>query len=226
MKPLSSAITTLQEAPCSGTGTQRGEPGSATPESSRLASWLAERSPADVDRAAVSRASSRGVALRVEYDMRFPRDDRGNSLGVATAVKGCGIALSPSANLAGALADIERLLLPAPASAIEGWLAELSVITARRQDDEFAEELRVAAYASRLRQYPADVVKEALLRRTWKFWPSWAELEEVCRSLVAPRSAMIAAMRRGPEPAETERRERVSAERAAEIMREVWGARP
>lgn len=155
--------------------------------------------------------------------MRFPRDERGNSLGPVMRVRGCALALAPGGNLAGALADIERLQEPAPVAAVEGWLAELSVITARRQDDEFAEELRISAYASRLRQFPADVVKEALLRRTWKFWPSWAELEEVCRALAAPRAAMIAAMRRGPEPAENEQRERVSAERAAEIMREVWG---
>ena len=164
-----------------------------------------------------------GVELKVGFDYRFPRDERGNSLGFVAVVKGCEIAVAPGGNPDAALADMERLQVAAPVSVIEAWLAELSVITARRHDDEFAEELRVTAYASRLRQFPADIVKEALLRHTWKFWPSWQELEAVCRRLAGPRSAMIAALRRGPQPEEQGRRERVSAERAAEIAREVWG---
>lgn len=178
-----------------------------------------------MDRAAVSRASSHGVALTVDYDFRFPRDERGNSLGVVTRVKGCRVGLANGSDAVAAVDDLRKLQSPAPLDVIEAWLAELSVITARRGDDEFAEELRVTAYASRLRQFPADVVKQALLRKTWKFWPSWHELEAECRELSAPREAMISAildaMARS-DPAE--HRERVSAERAAEIMREVWGA--
>ena len=222
MKQLSSAITTLPTAQYSRTGTQLGEHGLETPESLRLAEWLAQRKPEDVDKAAVSRASQRGVTLAVDYSFRFPKDERGNSLPVVTTVRGCSVAGAEEAR-ALVLADLQKLQQPAPSRAVEGWLAELSVITAKRADDEFSETLRLEAYASRLRRYPADVAREAILGRTWKFWPSWAELEQVCENLSAPRKAMIRAL--GAETRETygEERERVTAEAAARIMREVWG---
>jgi hypothetical protein len=98
---------------------------------------------------------------------------------------------------------------PAETRDIEGWLAELSVIVARRPGDDFSEELRLTAYASRLRDYPADVVREALLSRTWKFWPTWEELKIACEALVAPRRLMIAALVHGSTP---DHRRDVSAE--------------
>lgn len=74
---------------------------------------------------------------------------------------------------------------------IEGWIAELSVITAKRTDDDFTESLRLTAYTNRLQHYPADIVAEALLRHTWKFFPSWAELKDVLEDLHRPRRAII-----------------------------------
>lgn len=86
-------------------------------------------------------------------------------------------------------------MTPAPADAVEAWLAELSVLVVRRADDEFGDALRLEAYASRLRQYPADVARAALLDRPWKFWPAWQELEAVCEALVSPRRHMLRALR-------------------------------
>lgn len=106
---------------------------------------------------------------------------------------------------------------PAEQRDIEAWLAELSVIVAKRADDEFSETLRLESYASRLRQYPADVAKSALLDRTWKFWPAWEELEKVCEALTSPRKAMLSALQnpqKEPEPQEP----RVTAEKAADIL--------
>ena len=71
------------------------------------------------------------------------------------------------------------------------WLAELSVIVARKVDDDATEALRLTAYTSRQSDYRAGVAREALLRRPWRFWPSWAELEEVCKDLRRPRLSMI-----------------------------------
>lgn len=222
MKPIASAITTFPKAQGSKAGTQLGEHGLETPESLRLAEWLSQRKPADVDRAAVSRASQRGVSLEVDYSFRFPKDERGNSLPTVMTVRGCSVIGAEDAREL-ALSDLTKLQQPAPQRAIEAWLAELSVITAKRTDDEFSETLRLEAYASRLRRYPADVCREALLGRTWKFWPSWAELEQVCENLSAPRKAMIRALGSEPREAYSEERERVTAEAAARIMREVWG---
>lgn len=222
MKPLSSAITTLHGETSSKTGMRHGELGLATPESSRLVAWLATQAPADVDKAAVLRASQLGVDLRVKVDYRFPKDERGNSLPVVTIVKGCDVIGTPEAR-SQAIEALGKLETPAPARELEGWLAELAVITAKRAGDEFEETLRLEAYASRLRKYPADVSRAALLDRAWRFWPSWAELEAVCEQLAAPRRAMLRAMQDSAAATYAEQRERVSADRAAEIMREVFG---
>ncbi|MEB3214490.1 MAG: hypothetical protein VKL39_24290, partial [Leptolyngbyaceae bacterium] len=115
-------------------------------------------------------------------------------------------------------------LTPAPKRAIEGWLAELSVIVARRPDDEFAEELRVEAYASRLSRYPADVARHVLLGKTWRFFPTWDELERECEARTAGRKLAIRVLESGGSDPEPERH-RVTADRAAAIMAEV-GFRP
>lgn len=222
MKQLHTVITTSQREHSTQTGTRHGELGLATPESSRLVAWLATQAPADVDKAAVLRASQLGVDLRVKVDYRFPKDERGNSLPVVTIVKGCDVIGTPEAR-SQAIDALGKLETPAPARELEGWLAELAVITAKRAGDEFEETLRLEAYASRLRKYPADVARAALLDRSWRFWPSWAELESVCHQLAAPRRAMLRAMQDSAADTYREERERVSAERAAEIMREVFG---
>lgn len=223
MKPINSVITTLHEEQHSKTGTPRGGLGLATPASSpEVAAWLATKSPADVDQAAVLRASRLGVELSVKCDYRFPKDERGNSLPVVRIVKGCDVMGTPEARQA-AIEALEKLEAPADARGVEAWLAELSVIVAKRQEDEFTESLRLEAYASRLRQYPADVARAAVLDHPWKFWPAWAELEAVCNQLVAPRRAMLSAMKASERHAYEENRKRVTRDEAERIMREVWG---
>ena len=78
-------------------------------------------------------------------------------------------------------------MTPAPRRAVEGWLAELSCITARRKTDDFEAAVTVAAYANRLEPYPADVVCEALIVTVWHYWPTWAELN---RRAAATRSSV------------------------------------
>ena len=221
MKQLHSVITTSQREASSQTGTQLGEHGSATRENSRLVEWLAQRHPADVDRAAVSQALRRGVTLDVVRDFKIERDANGNKVGTYTPIKAVKVRGDAEARAVVKL-EMERLMVAAPEENLEAWLAELSVITSRRQDDEFTETLRLTAYAKRLGKYPADVARAALLEHPWKFWPAWVELEKICDREVACRKAMIAALEWDDEPA-PERVSRISAERAAEIMREVFG---
>jgi hypothetical protein len=213
MKPISSAITTPPAPQPSQTGTPRGERGSAIVESSRVAAWLAGKRPEEVDSAAVSRASSLGARLRVITTVKAIYDDRGNLAQYETVARGCEVEGTAEA-CSEAAAHLERLMEPAPVEAIEAWLAELSVIVARRPDDSFGDEMRTTAYAARLRQYPADVAREAVLRMPWKFWPAWAELEAACKRKVSSRRCMIAALKRGPEPADPPRRPPTAEERA------------
>lgn len=190
---------------------------------SRAVAWLVQRSPSEVDRALHSLALSHNVALRVSYDTRQTRDSAGN---VTTHffAKGC----SGSGQIEDAetvAAKIAAALEPAPVGMIEGWLAELSVIVARKKDDEFGETLRIEAYASRLRAYPADVAKDALLGRVWRFWPSWAELADTCDSMAMERQHMLSAAYRLTKPARPPEPEQVNnivkRETATEIMESV-----
>ena len=130
-----------------------------------------------------------------------------------TVAVGCDVNGSPEA-IQDALADLQNFMCPAPVRAIEGWLAELSVIVAKRQDDEFGEELRIAAYSSRLSEYPADVVRTVLLKDTYKFWPTWEELHRRCEQLTGPRRNMIAALSRPPVQPEPSRRLATDEEKA------------
>ena len=157
-----------------------------------------------MDAAAVSRASSHGVGLSVRYEFRFPTAANGSRLPSYQVAVGCDVD-GETGGLDAAIDDLRKFLTPATADAIEGWLAELSVIVARRADDEFSEELRIAAYAGRLGRYPADVVREVLLGRSYRFWPTWEELEKRCDALAGPRRHMIAAMERGPSQREPEK---------------------
>ena len=107
------------------------------------------------------------------------------------------------------LAEMDERLLGAFAmpsvEQVEEWLVELSLLAPRRADGDGNDLLRIEAYASRLREYPADVAREALLGRVWRFWPSWFELHEVCEELTAHRRAVCAAVDRAI--AEREERE-------------------
>lgn len=165
-----------------------------------------------MDSVAVSRALSHGVGLRVKTELRFPSGPNGEYLPSYSVVVGCEISGNPDGRDA-AISDLENLLTPAPELMIEEWLAELDVVTVSRQRYGFEASLMVTAYISRLRQFPADVVRSTLLDRTWKFFPSWDELEKACRAMTSPRLAMLAALRRGPVP-EREFRQATAEERA------------
>lgn len=161
---------------------------------SEIANWLAGQDPSKTNKAAVSLASSHGVELEVKYEHRFPSGPNGERLPSYVVAVGCEVA--PGGDRAAAIADIQKLLVPADTRIIEEWLAELSVITARRRSGEFEDELRLVAYTSRLGEYPADVVRHALLKRRWRFWPSWDELASVCDQLASPRNHMLNSLRK------------------------------
>ena len=193
MSKMFSVTTTSPKAPASKTGMQPGEIGCATPADSKIAAWLAARKPNQVDKAAVSRASQFNVALELVYEGRFPTGPNGERLPSYEVLRGCQVSGSQT-DREMVLADFVNFMTPAPEAEIEGWLAELSTLVLKRRDDVEEGLLRLRAYTTRLQNYPADVARSAVLDKPGKFWPSWAELEEKCERLVAPRRAMLAAL--------------------------------
>lgn len=208
--PIGPTALTVTRGSLNAAGNSAGQAGAvASQDDTRLVAWLAARSPAEVDEAARSQASRRGVELRTRTEGRYPEGRPSYSVVVSCdAIGGDQVALE---------ADLRKLMVPAPIRKIEGWLAELSVIVARREGDEMSEALRLSAYSGRLARYPADVARAALLDHSWRFWPTWEELDGVCNALVSPRRWMIAAC--GAEANDEARRVRPAGE--LERMREM-----
>jgi hypothetical protein len=165
-----------------------------------------------MDKAAVSRASQHGVGLRVKYEGRYPTGPNGERLPSYVVATACEI--GPGGDIDAALADLQNFMTPAPIRQIEAWLAELSVLVAKRQGDEMEEGLRLTAYASRLSRYPADVARTVTVGSSYKFWPTWDEMEKRCEALTSPRRQMISALERGPNPPEPKYRPPTDEERA------------
>lgn len=157
-----------------------------------------------MDKAAVSRASSHGVTLEVKTDLRFPTGPNGERLPSYVVAVGCDVDGAAEQREA-ALADLKNFMTPADTREIEAWIAELSVITAGRGREGFDAELMVSAYSSRLRAFPADVVRWALLKKSWKWFPTWDELEKACKAKSGPREHMIYALSKPPSKPEAPR---------------------
>ncbi len=213
MKPISSLITQSQTTESKKTGTQLGGCGSVNPSNSlQIAEWLATKAPTDMDKAAVSRAHMHGVTLEVKYEGRYPNN--GSSYQVAV---GCNIH-GTSEQRREALTSLQNFQQPAPQRAIEGWLVELSAITAGKGPDGVDADILLTAYSSRLSTYPADIVRDVLLGKAWKWFPTWEELEKLCEAKASPRRHMIAALSKPPvdpepktRPATQEEKDRIQA---------------
>lgn len=183
---------TAEQGNQSADGNRHGEiaVGTSRQATSAIVKWLAARSPREADRELASLARSHGVSFSVEREITFsklgpngerlpPREPR--LLGVS--VRGAW-----SEDLA---KRAECFLTPAPQELIEQWLAELSVMVAKRADDDLSEELRLTAYAKRLQDYPADMVRHVLLGLRWKFWPTWFELADLLDKMNVERSMVV-----------------------------------
>ena len=179
---------------------------------SEIATWLGKQAVPDMDKAAVLRASSHGVDLEVKFEGRFPQGQNGERLPSYQVAVGCNIHGDDEARKA-ALADLRNFMATPLKRQIEDWLAELSVIVAKRRDGEFDEALRLEAYSSRLAQYPADVVKYVVLEHRWQFWPTWAEMQKICEAKTGPRKHMIFALSQTAPPPTKETRPPTVAER-------------
>lgn len=202
---------------------QVGAHGLATSEDLQIAKWLSSHSTADMDKAAVLRASSHGVSLNVKTEGRYPSGPNGERLPCYFVAVCCEI-MGNDAQRKAALADLEKFQTPPSVCDIEKWVAELSVLTAGKGVIGFDADLLISAYSSRLREYPADVVRQSLLGKTWKWFPTWDELKKVCDSLASPRRHMIAALMRPAPDLEPKRRAptRDEQERIAALIAEKF----
>lgn len=88
---------------------------------------------------------------------------------------------------------IRSALQPAADRTTLVLLAKLSALVAQRADSDAGAEVQLAAYAERLREYPADIVAEVL--RDWpnrsQWWPTWFELRERLEPKLQRRLAML-----------------------------------
>lgn len=89
---------------------------------------------------------------------------------------------------------IRRLNEPASRQRIAGWLAELAAITARRNATDGEIEMTVGALVSRLTTHAGYAVRAALLERTYRFFPTWAEIEVNVKELQRPFDELIMAL--------------------------------
>jgi len=181
------------------------------------------RTAAQTDQALRSLASSQGVNLTSGMTLKATYDGNGAFIGselVPATVMASG---NPDA-LALVAEKVRSTMRPASREKIEQWVAELSVITAPRKSDGMTMELMLAAYSRRLAEYPADMVREVLILRTWKFFPTWAELKEALDVMLADRRAMLAACEASvprPAPAQDPDRVVLTAEQRAALAAEL-----
>lgn len=192
-----------------------------TGTSAAVVSRLAQENPVAVSGDLLSRASSFKITLKI-------RDNFSPTQGLS--IQSITVTGSPDQAREYA-AVVRRAMYPAPDSMIRGWIAELDAITASPAEDEDTIRLKIASYLARLREFPADIVRTAMLEQRWKFFPTWADLGEVCDRLVAPRRCLLRALDRVSDgavlrPIVPSWQQTTPAQRrasAARIMAEVYG---
>lgn len=157
---------------------------------------LAEMRPDQINNSLASLARQCGLDLRVSRDSEARYDKNGAFLGWEPNGKTLAIIKGTPEAIEAMRQRMDGAFAPAPVPQIELWLAELDQIAPRRAASGADDDLRLRAYVSRLVDYPADVAREALLQHRWRFFPSWAELAEVCDVLVQHRRAVRAELDR------------------------------
>ena len=193
MKPISSATTGMAvraQRAASANGGQPGATGSAitlsADPSREMHPEVTARLPSANTGAALSRMQQCGVHCSVSMETVFPTTPDGDTTfrQRPTSLK---VNIDSSGDLEGALKVINAALLPASSEQIEEWLAVLSVLAAPRKESANRAELTLVTYTSRLKQYPADVVRHVLTnyRSTW--FPTWNELVERLDEMTEPR---------------------------------------
>ena len=105
--------------------------------------------------------------------------------------------LDPS-DVRDALAVVEIALRPCPPAIVDQELLRLKILTKSQALNAEEVALQAAVYTQQLSAYPEDVVVDVL--RCWrareKWWPAWAELQELIDARMKRRIALRDALAR------------------------------
>lgn len=213
MKPFSSEITGQLErvrALQSSAGTEPGRTvalRSPTESAETARDWLLRQVNPEAADAALCRSliSTLGVTATPRIEHRFPPNAPAYRI-----TTGCDFAVEDPVNIPAAIAKVEQAMTPATTDQCEGWLVMLQAATARRTDSEATTGVQYALYAAELRRWPADVAKaacETLARGRvghvgTNWFPTLAELAQLCDQLASPRRVMLARLQHWTPPVE------------------------
>lgn len=85
---------------------------------------------------------------------------------------------------------VKASLVPASRGQIARWMTVLRSITAHRDMADLDENVMIHTWLNRLSAFPPDVVAHVLLKLRWQWWPTLAEVEEVCERHTRPRQLL------------------------------------
>lgn len=208
MQPVSSAITGALErvTQLASNGASSGKTGSqhlVAKSESETRAWLLKHEPEETDRLLLaSLTSSLGVEVGLEKQFRFPKEGGYYATPVSANVRA-------GENIPAAIVRMEAALTPPLTEQVEDWLVLLQVACAGGRKSEITGEIALSFYTATLRRFPADVVKAVCQRMATKtrggtaWFPTLAEMVEMCERLTATRLVAIAGLKRANEKGKT-----------------------
>lgn len=199
MQPMNSVITgalaqveTLQ----SSTGLQHSETGSGKSLTESAArDRLVAQKPTETDQNLLAwLESSLGVVAKPNVNLSFPLTG-----GYRRTVAGFDIRGITRENRQTALDAVKSAMTRPTHDQVEEWIAGLAAVTAQRVQSDDVSEIALSLYVGRLRQYPADVVKEvcmtfALRREKPNWFPTLSEIDEACEKAAQQREQLLKAL--------------------------------
>lgn len=110
----------------------------------------------------------------------------------------CTLASERESDLHRSIAALELVNDRAPEKMIVFELGRLRAMTKAKAEDQDSVEFLLRCYSDDMREYPADVVREACRKwaRTEKFFPAWCELKDLLDGFVTKRRRLLAAVKR------------------------------
>lgn len=193
MKPLSSVISglpNLEPQASSSIGQLRGGTGVATEDQARRR--LVDQTPAETDRNLLAwLESSLNVVAKPRTRMFFPPTG-----GYRSVTEGFDVEGLTNDNRVAAREAVRSAMTQPTHEQVEEWVAGLNAVTQHRTEDNHTAGLALGLYTARLKQYPADVVRDtcmafAVRRQSPNWFPSLSEIDEACEKATESRQALL-----------------------------------
>lgn len=191
MRPHNSEIIGSPPAaarPASGTGLQRGAPGSATPSSGNASA----ADPAAVDADLLHRLKL-SCGAPVSIRTRWIDPEAGDSYEVLQGIDWPAMTLQQAS---AALQAIEATMAPAEERTLGALLYELWIATAKASTASEDQQALAAVYIRDLRDFPADIALHVLrqAKRSCHWFPPLADLCQQCLALARKRAALLSSL--------------------------------